>query len=117
MTPERTAENWLIVDSERRNDDPHVCDDNWHRGAYWVFSVRGTHVRIEEQTTDRIGETWDRLENAMRAAGLTGIIELMGDSVKGLGYRRVLTIPTQAELDELKRRADENRAAEHWDYD
>ena len=37
MTPERTAENWLIVDSERRNDDPHVCDDNWHRGAIGCF--------------------------------------------------------------------------------
>jgi hypothetical protein len=116
MIPERTAEGWLIVDSEYRNDDPYVFDDCWHRGPYWVYSVRGTNVRVESQPSDGIGQTWDRLENTMRAAGLTGIIEVMGDSVMGLGYRRIFTIHTQAELDERKRRYRESiRHAEPWE--
>jgi hypothetical protein len=104
---QRTAEGWLIVDTERREDDPHVFDDCWHRGPYWIYSVRGTSIRVESQPNDRIGAMWDRLEVAMRAAGLTGTIELMGDSVKGLDYRRIMSIPTQAELDEMKQRAEE----------
>lgn len=105
MNATRTVEGWMIVDSERRNDDPHIMDDCWHRGAYWVYSVRGTSIRVEEQTTDGIGDLWDRLESAMRSAGLTGTIEIVGDSVKGLGYRRIMTIHTQAELDEMRLQA------------
>lgn len=116
MTPDRTTENWLIIDSARRNDDPYAADDCWHRGPYWVYCVRGTSIRIEEKTTDGIGTTWDRLEIAMRAAGLTGTAEIMGDSVKGLGYRRIVTIPTQAELDEMKRQYEESiKHAEPWE--
>jgi hypothetical protein len=109
-TPERTDEGWLIIDTEYRNDDPHVCDDCWHRGPYWVYSVRGTRIRIEERTDDGIGGTWDRLEVAMRAEGLTGIVELLGYAARDLGYRRILTIPTDADLAEWKRRADEDAA-------
>lgn len=104
MTPERTQEGWLIVDSERRNDDPYTFDDCWHRDAYTVYTVRGTNLRVEELPNDGIGETWDRLEKTMRDAGLTGIIELMGHVAKGLGYRVIRTIDTQEELD-AKRKA------------
>lgn len=98
-TPDRTAEGWIVVDSERRNDDPWANDDCWHRDAYTVYTVRGTRIRIEEQTNDGIGQTWDRLEETMRAHGLTGTIELVGHGAKGLGYRVIHTIATQAELD------------------
>ena len=104
---ERTAEGWLMIDSEYRNDDPWVCDDNWHRGPYWVYSVRGTRIRVESQSIDGIGETWDRLEAAMRAAGLTGTVELFGRCAEGLGYRVIRTIPTDADLAELGRVHDE----------
>ncbi len=116
MTPERTAEGWLIIDSERRNDDPQANDDCWHRGAYWVYSVRGTNIRIEEKTTDGIGDTWHRLEDVMRASGLDGTAELVGDSSKGMGYRNIATIPTQAQLDEWKRHADEDSLLQPPDY-
>lgn len=99
MTPERSQEGWIIVDSERRNDDPYVNDDCWHRGPYSVYSVRGTSIRIEEGPNDGLGQTWDRLENAMRANGLTGTVELLGHAAKGLDYRVIHTIDTQAEID------------------
>ena len=107
MTPERSAEGWVIVDSERRNDDPYANDDCWHRDAYTVYTVRGTNIRIEEMPSDGLGHTWDRLENAMREAGLTGTIELMGWAARGLAYRRIHTVDTQAELDEMRARAQE----------
>lgn len=98
MTPDRTQEGWVIIDTERRNDDPHVYDDCWHRGAYTIYSVRGTNIRVEQLPNDGIGATWDRLEETMRDNGLTGIVELMGHAAKGLGYRVIHTIYTQAEL-------------------
>jgi hypothetical protein len=107
--PALTVEGWLIIDSERRNDDPYTFDDCWHRGPYWVYAVRGTSVRVESRPGDGIGAAWDRLEGAMRAAGLTGFAELVGKAAEGLGYRRLVTIPTDADLAELKRRADECR--------
>ena len=113
--PALTAEGWLIIDSEYRNDDPHVCDDNWHRGAYWVYSVRGTRVRVEEQPYDGIGAVWNRLEDAMRAAGLTGFAEMFGRAAEGLGYRRIMTIMTDADLAELNRQADETSALYPYD--
>jgi hypothetical protein len=111
-TPERTEEGWLIVDSRRMPGDvrPPYCDDNWYRGPYWVYSVRGTKIRLEEQLSDGIGDLWNRLEDTMRAAGLTGTFELTGDSVKGLGYRRIMNVMTDAELAELKRQAEESAA-------
>lgn len=103
----RTEEGLAIIDSEYRNDDPHVFDDCWHRGPYWVYSVRGTDVREETRPGDGVGDVWRRLEDSMRAAGLAGHAELLGDASKGLGYRRIVTIMSDAELAELRRKADE----------
>lgn len=104
---ERTVEGWVMIDSEYRNDDPHVCDDCWHRGPYWVYSVRGTAIRVESRPGDGIGKVWDRLEDSVRAAGLAGVVELFGRIADGLGYRVIRTIPTNAELIEMRRISDE----------
>jgi hypothetical protein len=114
---ERTAEGWLMIDTEYRNDDPHVLDDCWHRGPYWVYSVRGTRIRVESHPSDGIGEVWDRLEDSVRAAGLAGIVELFGRVTEGLGYRVIRTIPTDAELIEMKRVADEQAVLYSGEYD
>jgi hypothetical protein len=108
--PALTAEGWFIIDSEYREDDPWANDDCWHRGPYWVYSVRGTSVRVEERSSDGIGQTWRRLEETLRAAGLDGFAELVGDAAKGLGYRRIVTIDSDADLAESKRRGDEAAA-------
>jgi hypothetical protein len=92
MDATRTAEGWILIDTEYRNDDPQRFDDNWHRGPYWVFSVRGTNIRIESRPNDQVGADWNRLEVAMRAAGLTGDVELVGRVAEGLGYRVLRTI-------------------------
>lgn len=113
---ERTSEGWLIIDTEFRNDDPHVFDDCWHRGPYWVYSVRGTMIRIEEQPNERIGGAWNRLENAMRSDGLTGYAEVLGDSSKDLGYRKIHKIYTQEEMNEKRRQYEESiQHAEAWE--
>lgn len=89
---ERTAEGWIVVKFERRNDDPQVCDDNWHRGMFFRYSVPGTWIVAEEAAhyADRKGpDALDRIFSALKAAGYAGpVVELIG---VGLPYRDIKT--------------------------
>jgi hypothetical protein len=109
INPRRSAEGWVIVESELRNDDPWTFDDNWHRGEYLAYQVAGTNLRIESEPQDGIGDVWNRFEAMMRANGLTGYVELVGHAAEG-GHRRIVTIMTDEELAELKRQGDEDAA-------
>lgn len=89
-TATKTEEGWLIVDVTRRNDDPHQMDDCWHRGAYTVYAVRGTQIRVEEEPSDGIGDTYDRLMNAVLAASYVGYMEFIHGKGMQLDTYRVI---------------------------
>lgn len=94
--PQRTVEGWVLVQRERRCEDPHRFDDCWHRGEYTRYTVPGTDLVIEADDSDPIGSGFDRLRSLLQDAGLHGTIEMIGDLV-GIGYRQIHTIKSRAE--------------------
>jgi hypothetical protein len=93
-TAERTPEGWLVIDVDRRNDDPHQMDDCWHRGAFTRWTVRGTRLVVESQPSDGIGDAWDRLMQTLIEAGFVGTFELVGG---GEPCRRIMSNETYTE--------------------
>lgn len=66
-------------------NDPWVMDDNWHRGAYMVFVLRGTNIVEEERTNDGPGDAFDRFMSRVKTAGYVGNMEFINTS--DLNYR------------------------------
>ncbi len=123
-TPQRTPEGWLVVMHEYRNDDPWVFDDNWHRGAYHRYWIPGTYINVETGISHRETSEWNRLEDAIRDAGLHGTFELVEtDPTKGPGYRVMHTVTSKeehgAQVAEAKKQFAEFAAMspeEQWRY-
>lgn len=92
---------WPMVDVTRVNSDPWVMDDCWHRGEFTRYSVRGTDIVVDEQVGDGIGAAYDRLMNAVVAAGYVGPLWFLHADYKILQNNETYTAEWRA-----KRRAE-----------
>ena len=73
---ERTPEGWLIADIEQVNNDPWRNDDNWHRGEFTRYTLRGTNLRVDEGLRDTLGQAYDTFLKKVVELGYDGVLVL-----------------------------------------